>query len=121
MGPELVFLSRLQFASVDRDHVHRHRPNKAATLEARRSGEPSDAEASLAISRAAGARNFFAIEPLKRRLHLRAPPPIARALRCGGLLALLALTGCDPGILPSQGTVGKGNKTIMIDSLAIML
>jgi cytochrome o ubiquinol oxidase subunit II len=34
---------------------------------------------------------------------------------------LLALTGCGPGILPSQGVVGKGNTTIMIDSLAIML
>ena len=43
------------------------------------------------------------------------------AQRCGGLLALLALTGCEPGILPSQGVVGKGNTTIMIDSLAIML
>jgi len=47
--------------------------------------------------------------------------PDGLALRCGGLLALLALTGCGPGILPSQGVVGKGNTTIMIDSLAIML
>jgi cytochrome o ubiquinol oxidase subunit 2 len=47
-----------------------------------------------------------------------APPPIALALRCSGLLAL---TGCDPGILPSQGAVGRGDTTIMIDSLAIML
>src|SRR5262249_24906214 len=39
----------------------------------------------------------------------------------GGLLALLALTGCDPGILPSQGAVGRGDTTIMINSLAIML
>jgi cytochrome o ubiquinol oxidase subunit 2 len=43
------------------------------------------------------------------------------ALRGSGLLASLALTGCDPGILPSQGAVGRGDTTIMIDSLAIML
>jgi len=61
------------------------------------------------------------IEWLKRRPRFRAPRPIALALRCGGLLALLALTGCEPGILPSYGPIGKGNTTIMIDSLAIML
>src|SRR5499433_2729641 len=33
----------------------------------------------------------------------------------------LVLTGCEPGILPSYGPIGKGNTTIMIDSLAIML
>src|SRR5262249_49561879 len=43
------------------------------------------------------------------------------AVRCGSLVPLLALTGCDPGILPSLGAVGKGDTTIMIDSLAIML
>src|SRR5215813_14154032 len=61
------------------------------------------------------------IEALDCRLRFSGRPPIALALRCGGLLALLALTGCEPGILPSQGPVGKGNTTIMIDSLAIML
>ena len=45
----------------------------------------------------------------------------AFAVRCSGLLPLLALTGCEPGILPSSGVVGKGNTTILIDSLAIML
>jgi len=48
-------------------------------------------------------------------------PAMARVMRCGGLLALLALTGCEPGIFPSKGIVGKGNTTILIDSLAIML
>src|SRR5262249_21419403 len=43
------------------------------------------------------------------------------AVRGSGLLSLLALTGCEPGIFPSNGTVGAGNTTIMIDSLAIML
>jgi cytochrome o ubiquinol oxidase subunit 2 len=104
MGPDSVFLSRLQFA----------------TIKARRAGERPDAEASFAISGAAGA-GVFAVESLKRWPRFVACPPIALALRGGGLLALLALTGCDPGILPSQGTVGKGDTTIMIDSLAIML
>jgi cytochrome o ubiquinol oxidase subunit 2 len=31
------------------------------------------------------------------------------------------VTGCEPGILPSQGLVGKGDTQILIDSLAIML
>jgi len=37
------------------------------------------------------------------------------------MLALLSLTCCEPGILPSQGPVGKGDTQILIDSLAIML
>ena len=44
-----------------------------------------------------------------------------RFARGGALLALLALTGCGPGIFPSQGAVGRGDTRIMIDSLAIML
>src|SRR5262245_17533442 len=35
----------------------------------------------------------------------------AFAVRCCGLLSLLVLTGCEPGILPSQGVVGKGDTT----------
>src|SRR5215475_8284100 len=45
----------------------------------------------------------------------------AFAVRCSSLLSLLALTGCEPGILPSNGVIGKGDTTILIDSLAIML
>jgi cytochrome o ubiquinol oxidase subunit 2 len=52
---------------------------------------------------------------------LRVRSRIAFALRCGGVLSLLALAGCEPGIIPSRGIVGKGNTQIMIDSLAIML
>ena len=47
--------------------------------------------------------------------------PIAPAAHLGAVLALLSLTGCGPGILPSQGFVGKGDTQILIDSLAIML
>jgi cytochrome o ubiquinol oxidase subunit II len=85
------------------------------------SSKSTGAEVSLASSGTAGARDVLAIESLERWPRFRVPPSIALALRCGGLLALLALTGCDPGILPAQGVVGKGNTTIMIDSLAIML
>ena len=64
-------------------------------------------------------RGFPVVESLNSRPCFRGRALIA--LRCGGLLALLVLTGCEPGIFPSQGVVGKGNTTIMIDSLAIML
>jgi cytochrome o ubiquinol oxidase subunit 2 len=37
------------------------------------------------------------------------------------LPALLALTGCQPGVLDPQGFVGASEKMILIDSLAIML
>ena len=66
-------------------------------------------------------RNSSIVASLNSRPRFRGRAPIARALRCGGVLALLALTGCEPGILPSQGIVGKGNTQIMINSLAIML
>jgi len=48
-------------------------------------------------------------------------PSIASAVRAGVMLAPLSLTCCEPGILPSQGLVGKGDTQILIDSLAIML
>ena len=54
---------------------------------------------------------------LGRQRDAAGPDRCRIALCCGGLLALLALTGCGPGILPSQGVVGEGNTTIMIDSL----
>jgi cytochrome o ubiquinol oxidase subunit 2 len=121
MEPDSVFLSRWQFAFVDRGYGYGHRLSKVATIKARGATERSDAEPSFALSAEAEARDFFVIESPKRWPRFRAPPTTARALRCGGLLALLALTGCEPGILPSQGVVGKGDTTIMIDSLAIML
>jgi len=94
----------------------------AATIKALRGRKQPDAEASPASSRAAGTRDFVVAESLERWPRFRAPPRLALAVRCSGLLVpLLALTGCDPGIIPSQGAVGKGNTTIMIDSLAIML
>jgi len=44
----------------------------------------------------------------------------AAAVRCGSLIALLVLTACQ-GVLDPQGPVGEADKTILIDSLAIML
>jgi cytochrome o ubiquinol oxidase subunit 2 len=80
-----------------------------------------DSARDRAVLERQGARGAAVIESLECRPRLRGQPPIALARRCGGVLALLALTGCEPGILPSQGIVGKGNTQIMIDSLAIML
>jgi cytochrome o ubiquinol oxidase subunit 2 len=45
----------------------------------------------------------------------------AFAGRCAVVLAPLVLTGCQGGILDPKGLVGLSDKTILIDSLAIML
>jgi cytochrome o ubiquinol oxidase subunit II len=45
----------------------------------------------------------------------------ARAARCAVVLAPVVLTACQPGVLDPQGSVGIAEKTILIDSLAIML
>jgi len=73
------------------------------------------------FSKEASLLDLCVVEAPKCRPRYRGRLPIALALRRGGLLALVALTGCEPGILPSKGFVGKGDTTIMIDSLAIML
>jgi cytochrome o ubiquinol oxidase subunit 2 len=41
--------------------------------------------------------------------------------RCAVVMAPIVLTGCQPAILDPKGSVGIANKTILIDSLAIML
>jgi cytochrome o ubiquinol oxidase subunit 2 len=45
----------------------------------------------------------------------------ARAARRAVILAPLVLAACQPAILDPQGVIGAANKTILIDSLAIML
>src|SRR5215204_3076465 len=52
-----------------------------------------------------------------RRLRLTS----ARAGRCAVVKAPIVLTACEPGVLDPQGLVGLSEKTILIDSLAIML
>jgi cytochrome o ubiquinol oxidase subunit II len=46
---------------------------------------------------------------------------VALAAPCGILLALIVLTGCNPAVLDPLGPVGEAERTILIDSLAIML
>jgi cytochrome o ubiquinol oxidase subunit 2 len=46
---------------------------------------------------------------------------LAPAVRCGIVLGSVALTACQPAVLDPQGIVGAAEKTILIDSLAIML
>jgi cytochrome o ubiquinol oxidase subunit II len=45
----------------------------------------------------------------------------ARAARCAAVTAPIVLTACQPAVLDPQGVIGIAEKTILIDSLAIML
>ena len=45
----------------------------------------------------------------------------ARAARCAVFMAPIVLTACQPAVLDPQGPVGLAQKSILIDSLAIML
>jgi cytochrome o ubiquinol oxidase subunit II len=45
----------------------------------------------------------------------------ARAARRAVILAPIVLTACEPAVLDPQGVIGIAEKTILIDSLAIML
>ena len=44
-----------------------------------------------------------------------------RARRCAVVMAPIVLTACQPAVLDPQGPIGFAEKTILIDSLAIML
>jgi cytochrome o ubiquinol oxidase subunit II len=46
---------------------------------------------------------------------------LAHAARGTALLALIALAACEPGVLDPEGIVGTADKSILIDSLGIML
>jgi cytochrome o ubiquinol oxidase subunit II len=63
----------------------------------------------------------LAIGSLDRRKRMKARSRVGLALRLGGLLLTLALAGCQPNVLDPQGEVGRGNATILIDSVVIML
>ena len=45
----------------------------------------------------------------------------AWAARCAVFMAPIVLTACQPAVLDPQGVIGQAQKTILIDSLAIML
>jgi cytochrome o ubiquinol oxidase subunit 2 len=53
--------------------------------------------------------------------HVRPRRVVCKPLRWAILLAPLALAACQPGVLDPQGFVGASEKTILLDSLAIML
>jgi len=56
----------------------------------------------------------------RHRFEGRSPAAIAR--RCGAILALLALAGCQQLIvLHPKGVVGEGTSTLLIDSFIIMV
>jgi hypothetical protein len=46
---------------------------------------------------------------------------IARTARCAVFMAPIVLTACQLIVLDPQGPIGLAQKTILIDSLAIML
>jgi cytochrome o ubiquinol oxidase subunit 2 len=52
---------------------------------------------------------------------LRSRSVVALTARCVVLSALIALTACQPALLDPRGPIGEAQKTILIDSLAIML
>jgi cytochrome o ubiquinol oxidase subunit II len=63
----------------------------------------------------------LAIGLADQRQRLKARSQALLALKLGGLLLTLALAGCEPNVLNPQGEVGRGNATILIDSVVIML
>jgi cytochrome o ubiquinol oxidase subunit 2 len=51
----------------------------------------------------------------------RARRNVARCLRAASMAMCFALVACQPAVLEPEGPVGAADKTILIDSLAIML
>src|SRR5215470_8173120 len=64
----------------------------------------------------------FAGKALRPRPRFKGRSMAAVALRCGAMLALLALAGCQQLIvLDPKGVVGEGTSTLLIDSFIIMV
>src|SRR5215467_10528339 len=64
----------------------------------------------------------FAGTALRQRPRFEGRSPAAITRRCGAILALLALAGCEQLIvLHPKGFVGEGTSTLLIDSFIIML
>jgi cytochrome o ubiquinol oxidase subunit II len=55
------------------------------------------------------------------RAHSRRLPSATAAGRCTIIAAPIMVTACQPAVLDPQGIIGVAEKTLMIDSLAIML
>jgi cytochrome o ubiquinol oxidase subunit 2 len=65
---------------------------------------------------------FFAGKVLRPCPRFKGRSPAAVALRCGAMLASLALAGCQKLIvLHPKGVVAEGTSTLLIDSFIIML
>ena len=56
-----------------------------------------------------------------RRSGRGAPKLVVRSMRFPVILALLALTSCQPGVLDPAGPIASAERTLLIDSLLIML
>src|SRR5262245_25110351 len=110
------------FATLCRDCVYGPRPDGLRPSRRRGVGLVSSQKTKSRLHFSdASTRQFSVQNPFWGRPRFTAPLLTAFAVRCGGLLSVLALTGCEPGIFPSKGIIGKGDTTILIDSLAIML
>ena len=59
--------------------------------------------------------------PRGSRAFSRALPSAAAAARHTAIAAPIVVTACQPAVLDPEGAVGIAEKTLMIDSLAIML
>jgi cytochrome o ubiquinol oxidase subunit 2 len=65
---------------------------------------------------------YFAGKVLRPRRRFEGRSPAAIVRRCGAILALLALAGCEQLIvLHPKGVVGEGTSTLLIDSFIIMV
>ncbi len=61
------------------------------------------------------------MDEASRRSRRDAPKLVVRSMRFPVILALLALTSCQPGVLNPAGPIANAERTLLIDSLLIML
>jgi cytochrome o ubiquinol oxidase subunit 2 len=67
-------------------------------------------------------KETWAMKPLRPRSRLKGRSPTSLAFRCGAILAVLALAGCQQLIvLHPKGVVGEGTTSLLNGSLIIML
>src|SRR5262247_2431084 len=81
----------------------------------------SSGSTTLAVPGRESAKSF-AGKALRLRPRFKGPSPAAVSLRCGAMLASLALAGCEQLIvLRPKGVVAEGTSTLLIDAFIIML
>ena len=92
-----------------------------APAQAHFAGRRSSRSATLAVSGRDSAKSF-AGKALRLRPRFKGRSPAAVGLRCGAMLASLALAGCGQLIvLKPKGVVAEGTSTLLIDAFIIML